>query len=284
MKIAVASGKGGTGKTTVATNLARVVSAAGEQVAYVDCDVEEPNGHIFLKPDIETSEKASMQYPVVDKEKCISCGKCAEICQFKAIVMIGENPLVFPEMCHDCGGCYEVCPAGAISLKDRVIGVIEEGFADGVRFIHGTLDIGQVMSPPLIRAVKRRIREEGTTVVDCPPGTSCPVIEAVHGADYGVLVTEPTPFGLHDLMLAVEVLEKLGIPFGVFINRSDIGTKETLNYCEKRMVPVLASLPDDRRIAEAYSKGIIAVDSLSEFNTFFSKLYAEVKRRANIPV
>lgn len=279
MKIAIASGKGGTGKTTVATNLARIASSPGEQVAYVDCDVEEPNGHIFLKPEIKTSEKATMLYPVVDEEKCIACGKCAEICEFKAIIMIGKTPLVFPEMCHDCGGCYLVCPEDAITLEEREIGVIETGQSDGVSFIHGKLNIGQVMSPPLIRAVKRLIPEDGLTIVDCPPGTSCPVIEAVRGADYAILVTEPTPFGLHDLRLAVEVLEELAIPFGVFINRADIGTQDTVRYCEKSSIPVLASLPDDRRIAEAYSKGFIIADSLPEYRKLFLDMLNNLEQK-----
>ena len=281
MKIAIASGKGGTGKTTVATNLAWIASSLGEQVAYIDCDVEEPNGHIFLKPEIGTTDKATVQYPVVDENTCTSCGKCAEICQYKAIVMIGKAPLVFPEMCHDCGGCYLVCPVDAITLKDREIGIIETGQANGVRFVHGKLNIGQIMSPTLIRAVKRLIPEDGIAFVDVPPGTSCPVIESVNGADYTLLVTEPTPFGLNDLRLAVEMLEKLGIPFGVFINRSDIGTQDTLRYCEKHSIPVLADLPDDRRIAEAYSKGFIAAEKLPEFRKVFTDLYTSLKKRIN---
>ncbi|MBT4482725.1 MAG: P-loop NTPase [Candidatus Latescibacteria bacterium] len=278
MKLAIASGKGGTGKTTVATNLAWIGDTSFESVTYVDCDVEEPNGHIFLKPQIETIPKATMLYPVVDEDKCISCGKCAEICQFKAIIMIGEKPLVFPEMCHDCGGCYSVCPADAVALKEREIGMIETGHTGKIRFVHGKLAIGQVMSPPLIKAVKLHIPEDGLVIVDCPPGTSCPVIEALHGADYALLVTEPTPFGLNDLKLAVEVLKELGIKFGVFINRYDIGTQDTMRYCEKGSIPVLAQLPDDNRIAEAYSKGLIVTDELPEYRTCFMNLLSALKR------
>jgi len=280
MRIAIASGKGGTGKTTVATNLAWIIASLGEQVTYADCDVEEPNGHIFLKPVIDTTENATMLYPVVDDEKCISCGKCAEICQFKAITIIGEKPLVFPEMCHDCGGCFAVCPTGAIAMKEREIGVVETGNADGVGFVHGKLSIGQVMSPPLIRRVKSHIKSDGVTIVDSPPGTSCPVIEAVRGSDYTLLVTEPTPFGLNDLKLAVNMLEELGMPYGVFINRSDIGSPDTVKFCEKRAVTVLASLADDRKIAEVYSKGKIIVEELSEYRDLFGKLYEDLKQKA----
>jgi len=276
MRIAVASGKGGTGKTTVATSLARIAASRDGRAVYVDCDVEEPNGHIFLKPDIETSEKATMLYPVVNEEKCISCGKCAEICQFKAIIMLKDTPLVFPELCHDCGGCHLVCPTDAISLRERVIGVVEKGRGGDVEFIHGKLDVGQALSPPLIRNVKRNIDGEGTVIVDCPPGTSCPVIEAVRGADYTILVTEPTPFGMHDLGLAVQMLDKLSIPYGVFINRSDIGTGETLRFCEKRSIPVLASLKNDRRIAESYSRGDIIIDTLPEYGSLFLNLYNKI--------
>ena len=279
MNIAIASGKGGTGKTTVATSLACTAASSGERVTYVDCDVEEPNGHIFLKPTIASSEKATMLYPEVDENTCISCGKCTEICQFNAIVMIGEKPLVYPEMCHDCGGCYEVCPADAIALKEREIGIVETGQAGEVQFIHGKLKIGQVMSPPLIRAVKDCITDEGFIIVDSPPGTSCPVIEAVRRADFALLVTEPTPFGFHDFKLTVEVLEELKIPFGAFINRSDIGTENTLNYCRKHYIPVLASLPDDFRIAEAYSKGFIISEELTEYGKCFIDLYKALKRR-----
>ena len=279
MKIAIASGKGGTGKTTIATNLAWSAADAGEKVTYVDCDVEEPNGHIFLKPEITESGKATMLYPEVDENKCISCGKCAEICQFKAIIMIGETPLVFPEMCHDCGGCFVVCSVDAITMREREIGVIEAGNSGSVHFIHGKLNIGQIMSPPLIRAVKSRITDDGLTIVDCPPGTSCPVIESVRGSDFAVLVTEPTPFGFNDFKLAVEVLKELKIPFGAFINREDIGTMETLNYCRKNSIPVLGSLPDDSSIAEAYSKGFLVVEKLPEYRDSFAKLHNALKRR-----
>ncbi len=255
MKIAVASGKGGTGKTTVATGLAAVLAEKGAKVAYVDCDVEEPNGHLFLRPEIRRTVTATLAYPSVDKEACTSCGKCQEICRYKAIMLIMDKPLVFPEMCHACGGCVLVCPSGAITEVQREIGVVETGESGAVEFVHGRLNVGQILSPPLIRQVKALIPEEGIAILDCPPGTSCPVITALRGADYIILVTEPTPFGLNDLKLAADAARELRTPFGVFINRADIGTRDTERYCEKNAIPILGRIPDDRRVAEAYSRG-----------------------------
>jgi len=279
--IAVASGKGGTGKTTVATNLSQIIARSTGSAVYVDCDVEEPNGHIFIKPEIDQRRTATMQYPEVDEDTCISCGKCGEICQFKAIVIIGDKPFVSPEMCHDCGGCELVCPVGAVTMKDRRIGIVESGQAGDLLFVHGRLDIGQVMSPPLIRAVRGSIPAAEVTIIDCPPGTSCPVIESIRGADYTVLVTEPTPFGLHDLRLAVEMLDELRIPYGVFINRSDIGTGETNKYCSGRSIEILGELKDDRRIAESYSRGEMIVDSLPEYENLFPGMYEKLKAKTS---
>ena len=279
MRIAIASGKGGTGKTTVATNLAWMIESHGDTVTYIDCDVEEPNGHIFLKPVVEKSESAVMPYPVVNGDLCTSCGKCAEICRYRAIVMLGEDPFVTSEMCHACGGCWLVCPVNAITSSEREIGTIETGRSDVIGFAHGKLSIGQIMTPPLIRMVKSHIPDDGVSIVDCPPGTSCPVITAVQGADYVVLVTEPTPFGLNDLKLAVEVIRELGIPYGVFINRSDIGNRDTERYCEQRSVNILERFPDNRAVAEAYSKGILAADALPEVKNVYERLYNKLKRK-----
>jgi MinD superfamily P-loop ATPase len=272
MTIAVASGKGGTGKTTVATNLARVAADQGLDVSYQDCDVEEPNGHIFLRPEIEKTASVCVPVPVVDEDKCTACGNCKEICQYSAIALLGKTVLTFSNLCHGCGGCTLVCPAGAISETGREVGVVEEGMASGVRFVHGKLRIGEAMSPPLIREVKKRIHEDGLTIVDAPPGTSCPVIQSVRGANYVMLVTEPTPFGLNDLRLAVEMLRALDLPFGVVVNRADIGDEAVFDYCDSESIDILLRIPDDRRIAEAYSRGRLAVEALPEYAATFKSL------------
>ena len=282
LRSAIASGKGGTGKTTVATNLAWVIASLGDSVSYIDCDVEEPNGHMFLKPAIEESTAASIPYPLVNNELCISCGKCAEICQYRAIVMLGENPYVTPEMCHACGGCWIVCPVDAITPTEREIGIVETGTSGDIGFVHGKLSIGQIMSPPLIRMVKKHITGDGITIIDCPPGTSCPVMTSIQGADYVLLVTEPTPFGLNDLKLTVEVVGELGIPYGVFINRADIGNRDTERYCEQRHIDILAKLHDNRTIAETYSMGKLASKSLPEVCNLFESLYEDLKRKTLI--
>ncbi len=280
MKIAIASGKGGTGKTTVATNLAWTIASEGNSVTYVDCDVEEPNGHIFLKPEIVEKKSATVGYPVIDEKKCNSCGMCAQICQFSSILVLAEKAVVFPELCHACGGCLMVCPVGAITFENREIGIIESGRSGDVLFVHGKLNVGQIMSPPLIKQTKEKIADNGIAVIDSPPGTSCPVIESVKNTDYVILVTEPTPFGLSDFKLTVEVLDKLKIPYGVFINRSDLGSQETVEFCKKNMIDILATLPDDRRIAELYSNGLIASETLPEARTCFSALYENLMKKA----
>lgn len=276
MIVAIASGKGGTGKTTIATNLAFVAAGQGLEVSYLDCDVEEPNGHIFLRPEMVKTEPVCVPVPVVDEDKCTACGKCAEICQYSAIALLGKTVLTFPNLCHACGGCMLVCPTGAITESGREVGVVEEGMAGGVRFVHGKLRIGEAMSPPLIREAKRRAHKDGLTIVDAPPGTSCPVIQAVRGSDYVVLVTEPTPFGLNDLKLAVEMLRVLKLPFGVVVNRADMGDDAVFDYCNEERIDVLLRIPDDRRIAEAYSRGQLAVDMLPEHTAAFESLLEDV--------
>ena len=200
MRIAVASGKGGTGKTTIATNLALSV---GSNVQLLDCDVEEPNAHFFIHPTFEVTRPITTPVPEVDEEKCTFCGKCSDICQFKAIAVLDKTVLVFQELCHSCGGCMEVCPENAITEKGRELGIIQTGHRNGIEFIHGKLRVGEAMSPPLIRAVREYELPDKLTIIDAPPGTSCPVIASVKDSDFVLLVTEPTPFGLHDLKLAV---------------------------------------------------------------------------------
>ncbi len=276
MKIAIASGKGGTGKTTVATNLACVASRNGQSVAYLDCDVEEPNGHIFLKPQISESKPIGNLIPVVDESKCIHCGKCGEICQYSAIVCVGEKVLVYPEMCHACGGCAMVCPVDAITETPREMGTLETGQAGDIQFVQGLLNIGEVMSPPLIKEVKSAAPEVDLVIIDAPPGTSCPVIESVKDSDFVLLVTEPTPFGLNDLKLAVEMVRALKLPFGVVINRADVGDRQTQSYCRSSRIEILAEIPDDRRIAEAYSRGEMICDVLSDYTPLLTGLLKKI--------
>lgn len=255
--IAVASGKGGTGKTTVAVHLAGLLAERGKTVQYLDCDVEEPNGHLFLKPEIEKREEIGIPVPVVDAKKCSGCRRCSEVCQYNAIAVL-KTALVFPELCHGCGACTLICPTGALREEPRTIGVAETGRAGRIAFAQGRLQVGEPMSPPLIRAVKKARMEEAIAIFDAPPGTSCPVVATVRDADYVVLVTEPTPFGLNDLRLAVELMRGLRRSFGVVINRAGIGDDRVRVFCEAEGVPLLAEIPDDRRIAEAYSRGEMA--------------------------
>ena len=272
MKIAVASGKGGTGKTTVATNLAWVALRTGLSVAYFDCDVEEPNGHIFLKPDITQRRRVGRLVPQVDAEACSLCGMCGKICQFSAIIPVGKKVLVYPELCHSCGGCMLICPQDAIHEVSCEIGVVETGHAGSMQFARGLLNVGQPMSPPLIKAVKSTKFPTDLTIVDVPPGTSCPVIEAVRGADLVILVTEPTPFGLHDLKLAFEMVKALQLPLGVVLNRASLNGEATRSYCKARGIPILQEIPDDRNIAEAYSRGDLVCEALPQYESMFLDL------------
>jgi MinD superfamily P-loop ATPase len=271
-KIAVASGKGGTGKTTVATNLAYVASRNGRSVVYLDCDVEEPNGHLFLKPEISQRTPVGNLIPEVDEEKCTHCGQCGKICQYSAIVCLGQKVLVYPELCHACGGCSLVCPTDAITEVLRPIGVLESGHAGPIWFVHGLLNVGEAMSPPVIRAVKGAAPQAELVITDVPPGTSCPVVESIRDSDFVLLVTEPTPFGLNDLKLAVEMVRALRLPFGVIINRADLGDDEVLRYCHQDGIKILTEIPDDRRIAEAYSRGEMVCEALPEYKSLFEGL------------
>jgi len=282
MKIAVASGKGGTGKTTVATNLAYVASRNGQSVGYLDCDVEEPNGHIFLKPQITNSKSVGNLIPEVNENLCTNCGKCGEICQYSAIVCVGKKVLVYPELCHACGGCALVCPVDAITEKTRIMGKLETGHSGPIKFAHGLLNVGEVMSPPLIKAVKQVDSDADLVIVDVPPGTSCPVIESVRDSDFVVLVTEPTPFGLNDLKLAVEMIQALKLPFGVVVNRCDVGDQNTQVYCDTNNIEILAEIPDDRQIAEAYSRGEMVCEAIPKYESVFAQLLSDINKKVKI--
>ncbi|HOG16230.1 MAG TPA: ATP-binding protein [Syntrophales bacterium] len=269
MILAVASGKGGTGKTTVSVNLARVL---GSDVMLLDCDVEEPNCRLFLGGVSCEEETVGIPVPEVDEALCDGCGECGRFCAYHAIVSFGTVPVVFPEMCHGCGGCARVCPRRAIRETDKRMGVVETIRTENITLIEGRLDVGAAMAPPLIRAVKSRLQKDLPAILDAPPGTSCPVIATLRGADFVALVTEPTPFGLHDLKLAVDTVRELGIPFGVVVNRVGIGDDRVHLFCREENVSVLMEIPDDRRIAETYSKGFLIVDALPEYRGLFRTL------------
>jgi len=274
MIISIASGKGGTGKTTVATNMALSI---GSQVQLLDCDVEQPNAHLFLNPVFDRNETITTPVPEVDMDKCTLCGKCGEICEFKAIVVVGKTVLPFEELCHSCGGCMAVCPEDAITEKGRELGILQKGYHNGVEFIHGKLRVGEAMSPPLIKEVLAFADPAKITIVDAPPGTSCPVIETMKPADFVLLVTEPTPFGLYDLKLAVGAAKILNIPCGLVINRSDLGDDKVKEYANRENLPVLMEIPFDRRIAEAYSRGDMIIEAMPEWKEKFLELYEKIK-------
>jgi len=275
MILAVASGKGGTGKTTVSVNLARSIGSA---VQLLDCDVEEPNAHLFLRGRQNGTDVVSIPIPEVDESLCVACGECGRFCRYHAIVSFGSSPLVFPEMCHGCGGCALVCPRSAIRETGWRVGEVETQDVDGITLVQGRLDIGVAMAPPLIRAVKSRMKDKGATVIlDAPPGTSCPVIATLRGSDFVLLVTEPTPFGLHDLQLAVDMVRELGITFGVVVNRMGVGDDRVHRFCREQEIPILLEIPDDRRIAEAYSRGELVVDALPEYRSHFATLLWNIR-------
>ncbi|MDY6905970.1 MAG: ATP-binding protein [Thermodesulfobacteriota bacterium] len=278
MRIAVASGKGGTGKTTVATNLAASLSGA---VQLLDCDVEEPNAHIFLKPENEDVQPAHTMVPAVDLEKCTCCGACDEICRFSAIAQFGKAILTFPEMCHSCEGCVMVCPADAITASTRQLGEIVRGTAGHIDLIYGRLRVGEAMSPPLIDRVLELVDPGAISIIDAPPGTSCPVIAAVRDADFVLLVTEPTPFGHNDLVLAVEAVRMLELPFGIVVNRHDAASPIIHDYAEKEGIPVMMEIPDKREIAENYARGAMMVDALPEMKEQFQALFNGIQKRIN---
>jgi len=280
MIIAVASGKGGTGKTTVAVNLALALSG---QPVFLDCDVEEPNAALFLRPTITQREEVGILIPEVDFDQCTACGRCAEVCAYHAIAVAGRNVMVFPALCHGCGSCTLNCPEGAIREVLHVTGVIEQGKAGAIAFAQGIMNVGEAMAPPIIRQLKQRAIPEDAAdrvvILDASPGTSCPVVETMRGADVVLLVTEPTPFGLHDLRLAVEVArDELGLPVGVVINREGIGDHGVEAYCAAEGIPVLMRIPFDRSIAEAYSEGVPLLEALPEYRERFARLYQQIQR------
>jgi len=280
MIISIASGKGGTGKTLVATSLALSLKERGN-VQLLDCDVEEPNDHVFMKPTITRNEAVSIPVPSVDEEKCTHCGRCSEVCAYNAIAVTKQKVLIFPALCHGCGACSYLCPEKAISEVANEIGVIETGNADGVDFGHGKLDIGQAMAPPVIRKVKELVDKDSAVIIDVSPGTSCPVVEAVKGSNFCLLVTEPTPFGLNDLVLAVETVKALNIPCGIVLNRAGVGDGKTEVYCREENLPILLTIPLDTEIAGFYSRGIPLVEGMPQWKGSFLELFDKITEIAN---
>ena len=276
MIISVASGKGGTGKTLVATSLALSLSD-DYKVQLLDCDVEEPNAHILLRLALDQSRPVYIPIPKVDETKCTYCGKCAEVCAYNAIAVLKGKVLVFPELCHGCGACSYLCPESAITEEGREVGVVERGDSGNLELIQGRLAIGEAMAPPVIREVKKYIDPASIVIIDVSPGTSCPVVEAVKGSDFCLLVTEPTPFGLNDLSLAVEVVRELDIPCAVVINRDGVGYDKVESYCQEQGIPVLLKIPLDRKIASLYSKGIPLIEGMPRRREEFLKLFQDIR-------
>ncbi|MCK4434645.1 ATP-binding protein, partial [Candidatus Bathyarchaeota archaeon] len=270
--------KGGTGKTSVAVNLALSIG----NVQFLDCDAEEPNAHLLLHPEITREEPVYIPVPVINEGLCDYCGKCAEFCANNAIFVSSDKILVFPELCYSCGGCAIVCPRKAISEEQRRIGTLKYGLADDLELVYGELEVGEPMAVPVINEVKKQqIRNSKTVILDSPPGTSCPVIETVKGSDFCVLVTEPTPFGLHDLKITVQVLKQMKIPFGVVVNRAGIGDQRVYEYCKNENIPVLLEIPYQRKIAELYSKGIPFSLEMPKWKEKFQAFFDEVRKYAN---
>ncbi|MEW5937268.1 MAG: ATP-binding protein [Candidatus Thermoplasmatota archaeon] len=273
MRISIASGKGGTGKTTIAVNMALSLPDA----MLIDCDVEEPNCHIFFDGEMVKLRDVNIPVPNFDLDKCTLCGKCAEFCQYNAIAIAGEKLLFFDELCHGCGGCRIVCPEDAITEVDHQIGVIEKGGMKNLPLYHGILNIGEPFGVPIIRELKKFAEPSKTTILDAPPGTACPAVETMSGSDFCILVTEPTPFGLHDLKLTVDIIRELRTPFGVVVNRDGIGDDRIERYCSGENIPLLAKIPNDLQIARLYSRGVPILEGMPEFKATFAGIYEKIR-------
>ncbi len=272
MKIAVLSGKGGTGKTTVSASLAMSLPSC----QYIDCDVEEPNGAIFLTPELTESVPVKVLIPEADMSKCNACGRCAKVCQFNAIAVVKSKVLVFPEICHHCGACVIACPNDAIREVERVIGVVETN--EDHTFLQGKLNVGEPIGMPIIRELKKRIKKDMTAIIDCPPGASCTVVNSIEGCDYCVLVTEPTPFGFHDLKIAVKLVKKMGLHFGVVLNKASDNSRLIHEFCESEEIKLLMEIPFSQDIARNYSRGILPVQTNNSWKVKFEELFKKIER------
>lgn len=279
MIIAIASGKGGTGKSTVAVNLALAFQSLGRRVQLIDCDVEEPNCHLLLEPDITSRTDVTVPIPAIDKQECDLCGLCARVCEFGALVRLKDDITVLPELCHSCGACFVLCPQEAIGEIERQVGALEHGAAGRIAYSGGRLNVGEPRATPVIAALKKHIDRDAVVLIDAPPGTSCPVIEALKESEFVCLVAEPTPFGLHDLKLAVEGIATRDLPFGIVVNRVGIGDERVQEYAAQREIPLLAEIPDDRRVAEAQSRGEPAYSAVPQFAAAFDALARTLEER-----
>lgn len=279
MKIAIASGKGGTGKTTIAINLALALSQR-EPIQFLDCDVEEPNAHLFLNPLFNHEQSVDKLLPLIKTDACIGCGACVESCEFNALALMGGNVLLYDALCHGCGRCTLVCPAGAISETPHQLGILQSGSSRGFSFSQGLLKIGETMATPIIHALKETIEPDKLAILDSPPGTGCPMIATLHDASVALLVTEPTPFGHHDLKAAVGVARTLNVPVAVVINRQGIGNHQVEKYCQQEDIPILLTIPFDRAIAESYAIGTPLVDAIPSWREAFLGLADQLKEVA----
>jgi MinD superfamily P-loop ATPase len=273
MIVAVASGKGGTGKTSVAVNMA--LSIGDCQV--LDCDVEEPNAQLLLHAKINKVKFVYASIVKVDESLCNHCGQCAKFCKYNALFSASDKILVFPELCHGCGGCITVCPKKAVKDEKYLVGTLNFYKKGNISLVYGELEVGKPMAVPVIKAVKKEAEKNRTVIIDSPPGTSCSFVETVRNSDYCLLVTEPTPFGLHDLKISVEVLKKIGIPFGVIVNRAGIGDQSVYDYCNQEYIPILLEIPYERKIAELYSKGIAFTSEMPQWKTNFQNLFSQIR-------
>jgi len=273
MRVAVLSGKGGTGKTTVSTNLATI----NRNIVFIDADVEEPNGSIFLKPEVFEEEKIYVEYPLVDLEKCNLCGKCGDFCKFNAIIPAKNSVLVFKESCHSCGGCEMVCKADAIKYEKREIGKIIKGKTIfGNHMEYGLLNIGELSGVKIIKTLKNNSKNSELVIIDSPPGTSCATVAAVEDSDFAIIVTEPTPFGVSDMKMVVEMLREMKISFGVFVNKSGLGDDEVYDYCREENIEILGEIPFDKSIASYYSKGEVFSEHMPLYKVNFENVLKRI--------